>query len=54
MDSLLVCCAPFQPFINPPYGGGMQQSDEPSASSDDEDIGVVPELSSKAYQKATE
>lgn len=32
----------------------MQTSDEPLASSDDEDIGVVPELSFKAYQKSME
>lgn len=32
----------------------MQTSDEPLASSDDEDIGVVPELSFKAHQKSME
>jgi hypothetical protein len=31
-----------------------KESDERTASSDDEDIGVVPELSLMAYQKATE
>lgn len=30
----------------------LDKSDEPTASSDDEDIGVVPELSFKDYQKS--
>jgi len=32
----------------------LDESDEPMVSSDDEGAGVVPELTSKALQKATE